>query len=130
MKSFLLTVCCLIFVGLANSEVWAAANVRRGKLYFQKVCQSCHLKAGVGVDPQSRTIEDWVGYLAQDQHRMEGNVMGSVRYYMGTDYREKIKKNNPVAKKFLRFPEQQIFQDLRAFFMKNGSDYDGPDPCQ
>lgn len=139
-RRFFLVCLCLIFFGAGAKGAGAkdarvGANLRRGNLYFKKVCQACHAQEKVTVDPHARTIEDWVLYLAKDQHGVSqdgvaSKTTGSVRFYMGKTYREQVKASNAVAKKFLSLSEEQIFQDIRAFFMRHASDFDGPNPCQ
>ena len=130
MRRGLLILICLLMFGFNSHDVWAKANVRRGHLYFQGVCQACHLKVGALVDPKSRTIDDWVAYLSIDRHAVKSSAEKSIHYYLGRSYREQIKDSNKVAKKFLALSENALFQDIRAFFMKHASDYDGPSPCQ
>lgn len=103
------------------------ASPRRGKAYFQIVCQHCHTTATATTEPKSRTTEEWVLYFTTDRHGPQGD---SVRRYMGQAYRSQIKATNRDVTPILPWQDETVFQDVRAFFMKNASDFDGPDPCQ
>lgn len=73
------------------------------------------------------TRAQWASYLQADKH---AKGSGSVKYYLGTTYRESIKATNRAAEKYLDVPEQELYEDVRAFVVRGAKDGDAPTGCR
>jgi cytochrome c2 len=119
---------CLLGCALAASAASAAdGEWKRGRVYFQRVCTECHTaKAGGAIAPNTRTIADWTAYLNADKH---AKGKESLKKYVSTEYRASIKASNKAAEKYADVPEQQLFNDVKAFMLKGAKDGDSPASC-
>ena len=118
-------------VALADST--QDGNWRQGRVYYRLVCTSCHIEVnGKAISPSEYTIEEWKAYLDKDLHASSGNTTAvqSVRYYLSRRYRESVKDINRAAKKFLDIPEEELFDDLRAFLIYGAKDSETPQRCR
>lgn len=105
-------------------------NKRLGKVYYKKICTVCHVETtGNAISPSIMSMNDWRIYLDKDQHDLSGKTPASVKYYMSQDYRKKIKNLNKAARKFMRFSNDKIYADLRAFVISGAKDSDTPASC-
>ena len=119
---------CLFGCGLAASAANAAdADWKRGRVYYQKVCTDCHTaKAGGAIAPNSRTMADWTTYLNADKH---AKGKESLKKFMSKEYRAGIKATNKAAERYADLPDEQLFNDVKAFMLKGAKDGDSPASC-
>jgi len=119
---------CLLGCGLAASAANAAdADWKRGRVYYQKVCTDCHTaKAGGAIAPNSRTMADWTTYLNADKH---AKGKESLKKFMSKEYRAGIKATNKAAERYADLPDEQLFNDVKAFMLKGAKDGDSPASC-
>lgn len=105
----------------------ADGNWKKGRLYYKKVCTSCHVDAvGSPISPSTMTIEEWSAYLDSDIHAKGTN---KVSYHVSKDYRESIKATNKAAAKFIKVPDEALMADVRAFCIHGAKDSDNPAGC-
>ncbi len=119
---------CLLGCGLAASAAHAAdGDWKRGRVYYQKVCTECHTaKAGGAIAPNSRTMADWTKYLNADKHAKGTEPL---KMYVSKAYRANIKATNKAAEKYADVPDEQLFNDIKAFMLKGAKDGDSPASC-
>ncbi len=119
---------CLLGCGLLASAAQAAdGDWKRGRVYYQKVCTECHTaKAGGPIAPNTRTMAEWTSYLNADKH---AKGKESLKMYVSSAYRSNIKATNKAAEKYADVPEQQLFNDVKAFMLKGAKDGDSPASC-
>ena len=119
---------CLLGCGLMASAANAAdGDWKRGRVYYQKVCTDCHTaKAGGAIAPNARTIADWTTYLKADKH---AKGKDSLKKYVSKEYRASIKATNKAAEKYAEVPDEQLFNDIKAFMLKGAKDGDSPASC-
>ena len=119
---------CLLGCGLVASAANAAdADWKRGRVYYQKVCTDCHTaKAGGAIAPNSRTMAEWTTYLNANKH---GKNKEPLKMYVSSAYRANIKATNKAAERYADVPEEQLFNDVKAFMLKGAKDGDSPASC-
>ena len=119
---------CLLGCGMAASAAQAAdGDWKRGRVYYQKVCTECHTaKAGGPIAPNTRTMADWTTYLNANKH---GKGKEPLKMYVSSAYRANIKATNKAAEKYADVPEEQLFNDVKAFMLKGAKDGDSPASC-
>jgi hypothetical protein len=117
---------CLLgisLVGQAYESSW-----KRGDVYYRYICSACHKGNPSGaIPPSSMTRAQWTSYLDADKH---AKGKDSLKYYLGKPYRESIKDTNRAAAKYLEVPEQELYEDVRAFVMRGAKDGDAPTGCR
>lgn len=118
----------LLGCGLIASAAHAAdGDWKRGRVYYQKVCTECHTaKAGGAIAPNTRTMADWTAYLNADKH---AKGKESLKKYLSKEYRASVKATNKAAEKYIDVPDQQLFDDVKAFMLKGAKDGDSPASC-
>lgn len=115
---------CSLFISAANG---ADGDWKRGRVYYQKVCTACHTaKAGGAVAPNTRKIAEWNTYLQADKH---ARGKESLTKYVSKEYRASIKASNKAAEKYADIPDEQLFDDVKAFMLKGAKDGDSPASC-
>ena len=103
------------------------ADWKRGRVYYRSVCTSCHVASPVGsINPSTKTKAEWTAYLLTDKH---AKGKDTVSKYIGKAYRASIKSTNKAAEKFADTPDQELFEDLKAFLIKGAKDGDSPASC-
>jgi len=119
---------CLLGCGLVASAANAAdGDWKRGRVYYQKVCTECHTaKAGGSIAPNTRTMADWTAYLNADKH---AKGKESLKKYTSKEYRAGIKATNKAAERYADLPDEQLFNDVKAFMLKGAKDGDSPASC-
>jgi len=119
---------CLLGCGLAAGAAHAAdGDWKRGRVYYQKVCTDCHTaKAGGPIAPNARAMAEWTTYLNADKH---AKGRESLKKYASREYRASIKATNKAAEKYAEVPDEQLFNDIKAFMLKGAKDGDSPASC-
>lgn len=119
---------CLLGCGLAASAANAAdGDWKRGRVYYQRVCTDCHTaKAGGPIAPNARAMAEWTIYLNADKH---AKGTESLKKYASKGYRASIKATNKAAEKYADVPDEQLFNDIKAFMLKGAKDGDSPASC-
>ena len=119
---------CLLGGGLVASAANAAdGDWKRGRVYYQRVCTDCHTaKAGGAIAPNTRTMADWTTYLNADKH---AKGKESLKKYTSKEYRAGIKATNKAAERYADLPDEQLFNDVKAFMLKGAKDGDSPASC-
>jgi hypothetical protein len=125
----------LILIGLAvclpGMPLTASAydgDWKRGHVYYRMVCTECHKSQPCGViGPNTRTRAEWVAYMQADKH---AKGKDSLKFYVGKSYRASIADSNKAAAKFLDVPEQELYEDLKAFVARSAKDGDAPTGCR
>jgi len=117
----------LLLLGVASSANAYDANWKRGRIYFRSVCTSCHVALPSGtISPSSKTKAEWAAYLQADKH---AKGKDTVKQYVSKAYRDSIKSSNKAAEKFSDVPDQELFDDIKAFVTKGAKDGDAPASC-
>jgi len=130
MKTGKLTPYLTALVAIAIPALSAASegNWKRGHVYYQMVCTNCHESAPCGpIGPDTRTRAEWDKYLEADSH---ANGSDSLSYYVSKSFRASIADENKAAAKFADVPEEDLFEDIRAFVMRSAKDGDAPTGCR
>ena len=119
---------CLLGCGLVASAAHAAdGDWKRGRVYYQRVCTDCHTaKAGGPIAPNARSMAEWTTYLNADKHAKSKD---SLKQYASKAYRASIKATNKAAEKYADIPDEQLFNDIKAFMLKGAKDGDSPASC-
>lgn len=119
---------CLLGGGLVAGAANAAdGDWKRGRVYYQRVCTDCHTaKAGGAIAPNARTMADWTAYLNADKH---AKGKESLKKYWSKEYRASIKATNKAAERYADMPDEQLFNDIKAFMLKGAKDGDAPASC-
>jgi cytochrome c5 len=119
---------CLLGYGLHAADTAAAdGDWKRGRVYFQKVCTDCHTaKAGGAIAPNTRTMAEWETYLKANKHAKGKEPL---KLYVSKEYRANIKATNKAAEKYADVPDEQLFNDVKAFMLKGAKDGDSPASC-
>lgn len=124
----------LILLILVTSTALAShssGDWKRGRIYYRMVCSTCHVsERGDAVSPVDKTIAEWKEYMMADHHVSSDNANPQVSYYSSREYRESIKGSNKAAAKFLSVPEDELFDDIRAFVIHTAKDSDNPARCK
>lgn len=103
------------------------ADWKRGRVYYRSVCTSCHVALPIGsINPSSKAKAEWAAYIQADKH---AKGKDSMKQYLGKPYRASIKAQNKAAEKFADVPEDELFEDMKAFVIKGAKDGDSPASC-
>ncbi len=103
------------------------ADWKRGRVYYRSVCTACHAaQAGGSIAPSTMTKAQWVAYLQADKH---AKGQDSLKQYVSKPYRASIRSQNKAAEKFADVPDEELFEDLKAFAIKGAKDGDAPASC-
>jgi len=117
----------LALMGASFSAQAYDADWKRGRVYYRSVCTSCHTASPIGaINPSTKTKADWTAYLLADKH---AKGKDTVSKYISKDYRASIKASNKAAAKFADTPDQELFEDIKAFLLKGAKDGDSPASC-
>ncbi len=117
----------LALMGASFSAQAYDADWKRGRVYYRSVCTSCHVASPVGsINPSTKTKAEWTAYLLTDKH---AKGKDTVSKYIGKAYRGSIKSTNKAAEKFADTPDQELFEDIKAFLIKGAKDGDSPASC-
>lgn len=101
---------------------------KRGNVYYRMVCSECHKsEAGGAIGPNTRTRAEWSAYLQADKH---ARGKDSVSYYVSKPYRASIAATNRAAAKFADVPDEELYEDLKAFVARSAKDGDAPTGCR
>jgi cytochrome c5 len=101
---------------------------KRGNVYYRMVCTECHTsQAGGAIGPNTRTRAEWTAYLQADRH---AKGKDSLRHYLSQPYRASIASTNKAAAKFSDVPDQELYEDLKAFVARSAKDGDAPTGCR
>jgi cytochrome c1 len=115
---------CLLGAPLVSQG--ADADWKRGRVYYRMVCTACHVEKASAIAPSTKTMAEWNAYLLADKH---AKGKDSVKYYLSKKYRDSVKATNKAAEKYADVPEQDLFEDLKAFVIKGAKDGDSPASC-
>lgn len=100
---------------------------KRGRVYYRSVCTACHAaQAGGSIAPSTMTKAQWIAYLQADKH---AKGKDSLKQYVSKAYRASIRSQNKAAEKFADVPDEELFEDLKAFVIKGAKDGDAPASC-
>lgn len=117
----------LALMGASFSAQAYDADWKRGRVYYRSVCTSCHVASPIGsINPSTKTKAEWTAYLLTDKH---AKGKDTVSKYIGKAYRASIKSTNKAAEKFADTPDQELFEDIKAFLIKGAKDGDSPASC-
>jgi cytochrome c5 len=124
-----------LLIGLAASLLGAPLMARayegdwkRGNVYYRMVCTECHTsQAGGAIGPNTRTRAEWTAYLQADKH---AKGKDSLKSYVGKPYRASIAASNKAAAKFADVPDEELYEDLKAFVARSAKDGDAPTGCR
>ncbi|MBL8421008.1 MAG: cytochrome c [Dechloromonas sp.] len=113
---------CVSTLAVAYDADW-----KRGRVYYRSVCTACHAaQAGGSIAPSQMTKAEWAAYLKADKH---AKGKDSMKQYLSKPYRASIKAQNKAAEKFADVPEDELFEDMKAFVVKGAKDGDSPASC-
>ena len=113
-----------LFAGAASAY---DGDWKRGRIYYRSVCTACHAaQAGGSIAPSQMTKAEWGKYLQADKH---AKGKDSMKQYLSKAYRASIKTQNKAAEKFADVPEDELFEDMKAFVIKGAKDGDSPASC-
>ena len=115
---------CLLGAPLLSQA--ADADWKRGRVYYRMVCTACHVEKASAIAPSTKTMAEWNTYLLADKH---AKGKDSVKFYLSKKYRDSVKATNKAAEKYADVPEQDLFEDLKAFVIKGAKDGDSPASC-
>lgn len=108
----------------------SSGNWKRGRIYYRMVCTTCHVsERGEAISPADKTIAEWKKYMSSDQHQTSDNAIKKVSYYSSKEFRESVKDSNKAAAKFIKVPEEELFDDVRAYVVHTAKDSDNPARC-
>lgn len=114
-------------LGVSSLSVAYDADWKRGRVYYRSVCTACHAaQAGGSIAPSTMTKAQWAAYLQADKH---ANGKDSLKQYVSKSYRASIRSQNKAAEKFADVPDEELFDDLKAFVIKGAKDGDAPASC-
>lgn len=117
----------LALMGASFSAQAYDADWKRGRVYYRSVCTSCHVASPIGsINPSTKTKAEWTAYLLTDKH---AKGKDTVSKYISKAYRASIKSTNKAAEKFADTPDQELFEDIKAFLIKGAKDGDSPASC-
>lgn len=117
----------LALIGASFSAHAYDADWKRGRVYYRSVCTSCHVASPIGsINPSTKTKAEWTAYLQADKH---AKGKDTVNKYVSKAYRASIKSGNKAAEKFADTPDQELFDDIKAFLIKGAKDGDAPASC-
>lgn len=110
------------FVAQASDGNW-----KKGRIYYRMVCTACHNdNAGGAIAPSTKTKAEWSAYLDTDSH---AKGKDKVSFYVSKEYRESIKASNKAAAKFIKIPDAELLEDVKAFVIHGAKDSDNPARC-
>ena len=68
----------LLVTCLGSSAV--AANTRKGKKTWNKLCRSCHIRDGEGgrLSPSVKTISQWKRFIDKNHHKAYPDILGEM----------------------------------------------------
>ena len=115
---------CLLGAPLLSQA--ADADWKRGRVYYRMVCTACHVEKASAIAPSTKTMAEWNAYLLADKH---AKGKDSVKFYLSKKYRDSVKATNKAAEKYADVPEQELFEDLKAFVIKGAKDGESPASC-
>ena len=115
---------CLLGAPLLSQA--ADADWKRGRVYYRMVCTACHVEKASAIAPSTKTMAEWNTYLLADKH---AKGKDSVKFYLSKKYRDSVKATNKAAEKYADVPEQELFEDLKAFVIKGAKDGESPASC-
>jgi hypothetical protein len=115
---------CLLGAPLVSQA--ADADWKRGRVYYRMVCTACHVEKASAIAPSTKTMAEWNAYLLADKH---AKGKDSVKFYLSKKYRDSAKATNKAAEKYADVPEQELFEDLKAFVIKGAKDGESPASC-
>jgi len=115
---------CLLGAPLVSQG--ADADWKRGRVYYRMVCTACHVEKASAIAPSTKTMAEWNAYLLADKH---AKGKDSVKFYLSKKYRDSVKATNKAAEKYADVPEQELFEDLKAFVIKGAKDGESPASC-
>ena len=119
-----------VTVLLACTSTFAFAydgDWKRGRIYYRSVCTACHAaQAGGSIAPSTMTKAEWSAYLQKDKH---AKGKDSLKQYVSKAYRQSIRSQNKAADKFADLPDEELYEDLKAFVIKGAKDGDAPATC-
>ena len=115
---------CLLGAPLVSQA--ADADWKRGRVYYRMVCTACHVEKASAIAPSTKTMAEWNAYLLADKH---AKGKDSVKFYLSKKYRDSVKATNKAAEKYADVPEQELFEDLKAFVIKGAKDGESPASC-
>ena len=115
---------CLLGAPLLSQA--ADADWKRGRVYYRMVCTACHVEKASAIAPSTKTMAEWNTYLLADKH---AKGKDSVKFYLSKKYRDSAKATNKAAEKYADVPEQELFEDLKAFVIKGAKDGESPASC-
>jgi hypothetical protein len=72
------------------------------------------------------TKAEWTAYLQKDKH---AKGKDSLKQYVSKAYRQSIRSQNKAADKFADLPDEELYEDLKAFVIKGAKDGDAPASC-
>jgi mono/diheme cytochrome c family protein len=103
MKRLLLLIIIPLLMSLASPA--SAASAIKGKKFYQKICQDCHIRDGEGgiMGPADKKKEEWQAFFDENRHRAKPEVWEGLT-------RKKRK-------------------DLLLFFLNYAIDSEQPDEC-
>ncbi|MBI4755600.1 MAG: hypothetical protein HY778_09350 [Betaproteobacteria bacterium] len=117
----------LALLGVSFSAQAYDGDWKRGRVYYRSVCTSCHTsQSGHAFAPNEKTKAEWAAYLQADKH---AKGKDTVKQYISKQYRASIKAQNKAAEKFADTPDQELFEDIKAFVTKGAKDGDSPAGC-
>ena len=100
---------------------------KRGRIYYRSVCTACHAnQAGSSIALNTMAKTEWTAYLQKDKHTKGKD---SLKQYVSKSYRASIHSRNRAADKFADLPEEELYEDLKAFVIKGAKDGDAPASC-
>lgn len=103
------------------------ADWKRGRVYYRSVCTACHAaQAGGSIAPSTMTKAQWASYLQADKHAKGKDTLTQ---FVSKAYRASIRSQNKAADKFADVPDEELFDDLKAFVIKGAKDGDAPASC-
>lgn len=115
------------FLGISTLASAYDADWKRGRVYYRSVCTACHAaQAGGSIAPSTMTKAQWAAYLQADKH---AKGKDSLTQYVSKTYRASIRAQNKAADKFADVPDEELFEDLKAFVIKGAKDGDAPASC-
>ena len=115
-------------VALTSAASAYDGDWKRGRVYYQGVCTSCHKATSKpdGIAANDYTIAEWNAYLAADKHNKGKDTLTQ---YVSQAYRAEIKAKNKVADRFQSVANQDLLLDVKAFVVNGAKDGDAPAGC-
>ncbi|MFO7543443.1 MAG: hypothetical protein R6W97_11665 [Thiobacillus sp.] len=70
---------------------------------------------------------EWAAYMQADKH---AKGKDSLKVYLSKPFRASIAVSNKAAATFIDVPEQELYEDVRAFVARSARDGDAPTGCR